>query len=435
MVEALELTSPCSVNEFMELKEYFEGGNEFSMDIMDSEDEAKSSYLLEKFVCITDSLGFVKYSNVKELKKRNNILLNLQIASNQIHEVLEKITQQQNQPQTPPETATLLNGLICFVSLNFTRIPTLLKLQNYNQLLIWSFKKASIKESNDIGAFIVNDTWYKFTKFKTVLAVDSSGELINYPRELFKYLIGEKLNNLDEIIKMPSELKEILAASSLNRDHEIDHYQKFSVSSLDLFVDNFPFPIYSSKTKLLKTEMTVEIDLYESINSVIYGQIFPLQLKYTESECAALEIEPNSLGISNAFPEFAGFRVFRKLSESPNSTIYEAAKLFHANEIVIIKEIRGDKRSELKFFEFFCNGQVQCEFIEKPLKIDANSKHPAIYMNYLQNRCDLFEFIYKRDFLLTEIIKKIFLQIVKAVDFLHSHGIIHRDIKVISTTW
>ena len=59
------------------------------------------------------------------------------------------------------------------------RIPTLLKLQNHDQFLIWTFKKASIAEvqQDQTAAFKIDENWYKFTKFKTVLAIDKFGNL------------------------------------------------------------------------------------------------------------------------------------------------------------------------------------------------------------------------------------------------------------------
>lgn len=434
MVEAIpELTSPCSVHEVMELKDFFDGAPEASIEMMNSTETSDNESMesLSRFVCVTDFSGNLKYSNLKVLKKFDNILSRLRISS---QEVFDKITQlKMRQPEFAPETTTLLNGLISFISFDAMRIPTLLKLQNHDQFLIWTFKKASIAEvqQDQTTAFKIDENWYKFTKFKTVLAIDNFGNLLNYPRELLKYLIKAdltNLTNLNEIIQVPDELNKILKTFS-DQDHQIDHYQKFSASSLDLLVDNFPRPIYSAVTSLLTGGMSVEVNLYSPLTSINNGKIFPLQLKYSESEDAAQTHK--SMDEQVQFPEFSGFKITRKLSESLHSSVYEAVRLFKTNELVIIKVIHGDKLNEIKFYNFFCNDQVRCDFIEKPFKIEANSQKPAIFMNYLHNRCDLFEFIHRNDFMPVDTIKTIFIQIVKAVDFLHTNGIIHRDIKVI----
>ena len=51
-------------------------------------------------------------------------------------------------------------------------------------------------------------------------------------------------------------------------------------------------------------------------------------------------------------------------------------------------------------------------------------------MKSFGNRIDLFDYIQSNQNLSDENIKKIFKQIAIAVDYLHSHKIIHRDIKV-----
>lgn len=430
----IELISPTSVHEVMELKDIIEKSNNFQS----QSNTEKQNLNLEVFICVTNSNGLVKYSNfrLKCLNESANftIIESLNIKCPIINSIIAEINQK-SVPENDEINETLLHGHICFINLNKTQIPVILKLQqtmNQERLLIWSFKKASIVEVVDKGFKIDNyeKRQYQFTKFKFVLAIDKERHIINAPNDLLKTLMGReylcKPKRLEDVIEVSDDLKNILAL------HESkDSYGKYSTSSLDLAVENSSIFCSTSRFKS-QSEMIVSVNLFNPIYNPDFESIFPVQIKYQSDKHDDIE---QSKVQNEVFPEFPGLKIIRKISESYQSTIYEALRLFQQeNENrVIIKLIHRSNQNEvspeIEFYEFFLKDPIGCEFIEKPISIE-NSPKPTILMKSSGNLMDLFDYVQFNKHLTNDVIKLIFQQVAKAIDYLHCNGIVHRDIKV-----
>lgn len=429
----MELISPTSEAEVLELKDLIEGSNEHHIAI-NSEDRPLT---VELFVCVSKRDGTIKYSNFGLNSSNESRILNIIEVLDIKCPIINRFISGNNRDNLPEINSidTILHGHVCFVTLNETKMPVIIKLQQVmenERLLIWLFKKASIEEVTENG-FIIDDEFskqYQFTKLKFILAVDSARRLLNAPNDLLKKIMGEnyycKPRHLEELIEVSDELKQLL-----NSSENKHFYEKFSTSSLDMALEKNSniLPIFCTETRFkCKSEMIVSVNLFNSIYNSQCEPIFPLQVKYQydiKSEDISLKTEK--------FPEFPGIKIIRKISESIHSTVYEAIHIFQSDSQIIIKLIHVhdhmDVPAEIKFYEYFTKDPVGCEFIEKPLKIELTSK-PAIFMKSGGNRIDLFEFIQSNSHLSDENIKTIFHQVVKAVDYLHSRGIVHRDIKV-----
>lgn len=152
----------------------------------------------------------------------------------------------------------------------------------------------------------------------------------------------------------------------------------------------------------------------------------------------------NERKIVNNSPNFPYFKVTRIISESAQSSVYEAyINIFENSHRIVLKLIHPkfifDKKKiennipiesfpEIKFYQFYMNDLFACEFIKKPFKIETNPL--VIFMKSSKYEIDLFEFIDNNDLLSNERIYKIFIQIAKGIDYLHTNGIAHWDIKV-----
>jgi len=189
--------------------------------------------------------------------------------------------------------------------------------------------------------------------------------------------------------------------------------------------------IYSSETNLKgNSEKLITVNILSPIYNADQQSIFPVLVNYVNPQATAFaEIhDPVSL------PSIAGFEVTKKISESNNSLVYEAFHTFEnktRGSRVIIKFLKAEKEdpAEIEFYQFFCNDIIGCEFIEKPFRIDL-TQMPAIFMESSSSQIDLFEFIDKNDILPDGTVRNIFSKLAKAIGYLHSHSIVHFDIKV-----
>lgn len=429
-----ELISPTSVTEVLELKDLIEGSHDCHTKL-NAEDQ---SLALEMLVCVSNCEGIVKYSNFGLNNSNESKTLNIVEVLNIKCPIVNRFILKNNQHNVPEINSieTLLHGHVCFVTLSKNKIPVILKLQQimeHEKMLIWLFKKASIIEVSENGFIIDDDSskQYRFTKLNFVVAVDNAGRLVNVPNDLLKKVMGDHYlcepRYLEEIIDVSDEMKLFL------KSYENDKfYEKFSTSSLDLAVEKAAAsnisPIFCTRAKFRsKPEMIVSLHLFTSIynNQSDPVPIFPIQVKY-QSENSVDEISFEN----DAFPDFPGLEIIRKISESIQSTIYEAVRLFQSDIRIVIKVIHAKTHmAEIKFYEYFTKDSVGCEFIEKPFKIELVPK-PTIFMESNGNRIDLFDYIQSNSHLSDDVVRAIFKQVAKAIDYLHSNGIVHRDIKV-----
>lgn len=444
---ASQIMSPNTINDLMELENEIlktqENGH-----LKSSNNSNDKNGFRDQFVCISDNDGIITYSDTDDCKRGENIFNGLPLKLSEeirrkIGDILDKF-----KADDSIRSFTVVNGTICLMNRKEINTPVMLKLQIIQEdkeminSFIWHIKKICLMnvQHNEIKGFQIDDTSnsYMIAKINFILAMTSAGTIVSPPLELISIFFGNpcKISDtikLEDLIDVPVELASIIktyARTSRDRRHSVLTLDRMIGEKSRIF-----HAIYSSDTLTKDNNCKrLSIDVLNPIRNNENKYIFPILIKYKNPD--AVTLSDNHTILEDSMPVFFGFELTKKLSESNHSIVYEAFKVLESSSTcgtrIIIKILKAEQEvpAEVKFYKFFCNEPNGCEFIEKPFRIDLTHM-PTIFMESSCSQMDLFDFIDKNDILPDSTIKNIFLKIVKAIDYLHGHGIVHFDIKVL----
>lgn len=370
---------------------------------------------------VTDIAGAIKSSNIR-LDVINVFEL---LPSPCIRKQIEDIQQEYNQ-----YSHTLLNGLIERITLNDIDMFVLIKLQLWYQegekLLIWTLTKASIvsaAEEDRIVFTFADEKKFTFEKLKISFGIDDELFLVNFPNNLTKYLIPSHVHPecLSDLIDC--DLNLIKASLKMEITSRICYF-------MDSF-DNLPHSshfhentiLFAGSVALKPTSVPFQLKIFQSVRSRDGKTVFPANLTLEGRQFESLcNLSNNTdLAISSSKHE-----LIRLISRSDHSIVYLSKG--SGDELVVIKKSLQANNAERTFFEFLEACPEKCPFIESPQATEFDEN--IMVFKYHPDCVDLFHFIELNLQLTDSCVRQIFIQICLAVKFLHSHNVVHRDIKV-----
>lgn len=122
------------------------------------------------------------------------------------------------------------------------------------------------------------------------------------------------------------------------------------------------------------------------------------------------------------------FEIIKKIGRGKYSEVYEGINVANNERIVIkiLKPVKKTKiRREIKILETLKGGINIINLID--VVRDPSTKTPALIMEYVDTGDNDFRTLYKK---LTDFDVRFYMyEIMKALDFCHSKGIMHRDVK------
>lgn len=120
------------------------------------------------------------------------------------------------------------------------------------------------------------------------------------------------------------------------------------------------------------------------------------------------------------------YEVVRKIGRGKYSEVFQGVNIIHSTKCVIkiLKPVKKKKiKREIKILQNLCGGKNVIQLLD--VVRDQQSKTPSLIFEYINNTD--FKQLYPT---LTDFdIRYYMLELLKALDFCHSNGIMHRDVK------
>lgn len=348
---------------------------------------------------ITDTSGIILSSNSKSVPKGVDIF-SLFCPESNIKTIFSKNIQL---------SENVFNGRIDKFMEHYVHVKLQRFTHEHDDLLLWNMTKAYIRHEcheNDFKVILDKHTLYIY-KLNLIFGLDSKLNIYKFTSDL-DFLSSDGAPSIfNNVFNVPDDLISTLFSPYQRAD--LMFSQSFDdLSLMDRHAKKRP--IYTGQTYLKRDPSKhFSIKIFDSIPSKNNTLIFPCSAVFESSSSQ----EPSLLKHNNI------------LSKSDHSLVL-LSKDADGFDVVIKKSFLHN-HVEHRFYRYLCENTDGCENIERPLKIDADEN--LLVFAYNPNCVDLFEYIETHPNLKDSEIIDIFSQICAAVQFLHEHGIVHRDIK------